>query len=193
MATNIEQFSEFEVKESTVAFWDNATENSGTAMALGCVGSLEETLNTRTITKKCEGVLKKSVTRSDGSGEIKFTLHMRWEVFKEMFGLISEGLKTGVYAYGTGSRHKEFCYTAKVLDEDGNVKYKAYPKCCVTTGLASKIENGAEEVAEIEVTASVFADASGNCMYQAFEDDLDETTSSKWLSTFTADLVKGTA
>lgn len=193
MATNIEQFSEFEVKESTVAFWDNATEKNGEAMSLGCVGSLEETLNTRTITKKCEGVLKKSVTRSDGSGEIKFTLHMRWEVFKEMFGLISEGLKAGVYAYGTGSRHKEFCYTAKVLDEDGNIKYKAYPKCCVTTGLASKIENGAEEVAEIEVTASVFADSNGNCMYQAFASDLDTTTVGKWLEEFSADLVKGTA
>lgn len=188
MATNIEQFSEFEVKESHAKFGDDE------AMPLGCVGSLEETLNTRTITKKCEGVLKKSVTRSDGSGEIKFTVHMRWEVFKEMFGLISEGLKTGVYAYGTGSRHKEFCYTAKVLDEDGNVKYKAYPKCCVTTGLASKIENGAEEVAEIEVTASVFADANGNCMYQAFADEVDTTiTAEKWLEEFTADLVKGTA
>ena len=190
MATNIEQFSEFEVKESTVGFWDIETEKYNAAMALGCVGSLEETLNVRTVTKRCEGILKKSVTRSDGSGEIKFTLHMRWEVFKEMFGLVSTGLKTGVYAYGTGSRHKEFYYAAKVFDEDGNIKYKAYPKCCVSTGIVTKIENGAEEVAEIEVTAAVFADAKGNCMYQAFADDLDETTAGKWLSEFSADLVE---
>lgn len=186
MATNIEQFSEFEVKESHAKF------GTGEAMPLGCVGSLEETLNTRTITKKCEGVLKKSVTRSDGSGEIKFTLHMRWEVFKNIFGLVSEGLKAGVYAYGTGSTHKEFCYTAKVLDEDGNVKYKAYPKCCVTTGIASKIENGAEEVSEIEVTASVFADAKGNCMYQAFDSEVDEAVKAGWLEGFTPDLVEAT-
>ncbi len=187
MATNIEQFSEFEVKESHAKFAD------GEAMPLGCVGSLEETLNVRTVTKKCEGVLKKSVTRSDGSGEIKFTMHMRWEVFKNAFGLISDGLKAGVYAYGTGSRHKEFCYTAKVLDEDGNVKYKAYPKCCVSTGIATKIENGAEEVAEIEVTAAVFADAKGNCMYQAFDSEVDETVKAGWIENFTPDLVEATA
>ncbi len=179
----IDQFSEFEVKESHAKFGE------GEAIPLGCVGSLEETMNTKTITKACEGVTKKTVVKPDGTGELKFSLHMRWAAFVEMFGLVTEGYKTGIYAYGTDSTHKHFCYTAKVKDEEGNVKYKAYPDCVVTDGIASKIENGAEEVSEIEVTAAVCADAYGNGMYEAFESEIDEDTKSKWLKEFSHDLV----
>ena len=183
MTTSPTQFSEFEVKESHAKF---GTEE---AIKLGCVGKLGETLNAKTVTKKCEGVVVKSVTKGDGTGEITFTLHMVEAVFRNIFGMVNTGLKAGVYAYGQGSRHKEFCYTAKVLDEDGNVKYKAYPRLCVTSGIARTIENGAEEVAEIEVTAAVMPDENGNGMYEAFAADLDETTEGKWLKEFTTTLV----
>lgn len=184
--TNVQQFSEFEVKESHAKFAE------GEAMKLGCVGTLGETLNAKTVTKKCEGVVVKSRTRGDGTGELAFTLHIAEAVFRNIFGMVNEGLKAGVYAYGQGSVHKEFCYTAKVLDEDGNVKYKAYPKCCVTSGISRNIENGAEEVAEIEVTAAIMPDENGNGMYEAFADDLDETTASKWIKEFSTSLVADT-
>lgn len=187
MTNTIEQFSEFEIKESTVKF--------GTAEAekIGCVGTLGETLNAKTVTKKCEGVVVKSITKGDGTGELSFTLHMRERVFREMFGMERTGLKAGVYAYGQGSKHKEFCYTCKALDEEGNVKYKAYPRCCVTSGISRNTENGAEEVAEIEVTAAIMPDEKGNGMYEAFADDLDETTAASWLSDFSLDLVTDAA
>lgn len=188
MAQTVEQFSEFEVKESTVKF-----DGDEAAMKLGCVGTLGETLNAKTVTKKCEGVVVKSRTKGDGTGELTFSLHMRAEVFKNIFGLTSEGLKAGVYAYGQNSRHKVFCYTAKVLDEDGNVKYKAYPNCCVTTGISRNIENGAEEVAEIEVTVAVMPDEKGNGMYEAYAGDLDETTAKSWLENFDYSLVADAA
>ncbi len=188
MATTIEQFSEFAVRKSTVKFFE-ADGTTGEAMKLGCVGKLGETLNAKTITKKCEGVVVKSVTKGDGTGELAFTLHMREEAFKNMFGMERTSLKAGVRAYGQGSRHKTFCYTAEVEDEDGNIKYKAYPKCCVTTGISKTIENGAEEVAEIEVTAAVMPDENGEGMYEAFADDLDETTAKDWLEGFTTALV----
>lgn len=185
MANTIEQFSEFEVKESTVKF-----DGEETSEKLGCVGKLGETLNAKTVTKKCEGVVVKSVTKGDGTGELAFTLHMRESVFAKMFGMVSEGLKAGVRAYGQSSRHKEFCYTCKAIDEDGNVKYKAYPRCCVTSGISRNIENGVEEVAEIEVTAAVMPDEQGNGMYEAFESDLDEAAKASWLTAFDYDLVK---
>lgn len=191
MATTIEQFSEFAIKKSTVKFFDNEG-TAGEAMKLGCVGKLGETLNAKTITKKCEGVVVKSVTKGDGTGELAFTLHMREEAFKNMFGMERTGLKAGVRAYGQGSRHKTFCYTAEVEDEDGNVKLKAYPKCCVTTGISRTIENGAEEVAEIEVTAAVMPDENGEGMYEAFVGDLDETDAAAWLEDFTTALVTAT-
>lgn len=187
MATTIEQFSEFQIKESMVRFGE------ATAEKLGCVGALGETLNARTVSKKCEGVVAKSRTIGDGTGELTFTLHMRESVFRQMFGMERTGLKAGVYAYGQGSRHKEFCYTCKALDEDGNVKYKAYPRLCVTSGISRNTENGAEEVAEIEVTAAIMPDENGEGMYEAFEEDLDATTASKWLAEFSRDLIEETA
>ena len=177
-------FSEFEVKQSTVKF-----ENESNAEPLGCVGKLSENLNAKTVTKKCEGVTVKSRTRGDGTGELGFTLHIKESAFEKMFGMKTTGLKAGVRSYGRDSRHKEFCYTAKVLDEDGNVKYKAYPRCCVTSGISRETENGAEEVAEIEVTASVMPDETGQGMYEAFADDLDEVTASQWLENFSPSLV----
>ena len=184
MANTIEQFSEFAIKESMVKF-----DGDSAAEKIGCVGTLGETLNAKTVSKKCEGVVAKSRTIGDGTGELTFTLHMREAVFAKMFGMVTEGLKAGVRAYGQGSRHKEFCYTCKALDEDGNVKYKAYPRCCVTTGISRNTENGAEEVAEISVTAAIMPDEKGNGMYEAFAEDLDETTASTWLSNFTPALV----
>lgn len=184
MAASMEQFSEFEVKESTVKF-----EGETEAERMGCVGSLTETMNTKTVTKKCEGVTVKSVTRGDGTGELAFTLHMRRAVFIKAYGMKSEGLKNGVYSYGQGSKHKEFLYTAKVKDEDGNVMFKAYPRCCITSARSSKIENGAEEVAEIECTASVSPDEYGEGVYEAFADDLDTETAAKWLTEFSRELV----
>lgn len=188
MPNTVEQFSEFEVKESTVKF---AGETA--AERMGCVGSLTETMNTKTVTKKCEGVTVKSITRGDGTGELVFSLHMRRAAFVKAYGMESEGLKNGVYSYGQGSKHKEFLYTAKVKDEEGNVLFKAYPRCCITSARSSKIENGAEEVAEIECTASVMPDEYGVGVYEAFEDDLDATTASKWLEEFTRALVAETA
>jgi hypothetical protein len=182
--TTIEQFSEFEVKESTVKFSGETT-----AEKLGCVGKLGETLNAKTVSKKCEGVVVKSRTKGDGTGEISFTLHMKESAFKKMFGMTNDGFKTGIYAYGQNSRHKEFCYTCKVLDEDGNIKYKAYPRCCVTSGINRSIENGVEEVAEIEVTAAIMPDDSGNGMYEALATELDATTASNWLEKFDATLI----
>lgn len=180
-----DQFSEYEVKESTVKFEGE----SETATSLGCVGTMEETLNVKTITKNCEGVRKKTIVKPTGDGEIKFTLHMRWEAFKNMFGLTSEGYAAGVYAYGMEGEHKHFCYTAKVKDENGNIQLKAYPDCVASTGIQTKIENGAEEVSEIEVTATILADAYGNCRYQCFVSDVTEDIANNWLQNFDHDLI----
>ena len=186
MSLSFDGFSEYEIKQSTVKFGTNA------AMPLGCVGKLSETLNAKTITKKCEGVVKKSVTRGDGTGELGFTVHMKLAAYNEMFGMQTNGFKAGVKAYGENSKHKEFCYTAIVKDEDGNIKYKAYPRCCIQTGITRSIENGAEEVAEIEVTATVMPDELGNAMYEAFEEELDATAKKSWLNNFTTTLISTT-
>lgn len=177
-------FSYFGVKNSTVRF-----DGDSTAQRMGCVGTLTETMNNKTVTKKCEGVVKKSKTKGDGTGEIAFTLHMRRDVFLKSYGMETKGLKAGVYSYGQGSSHKEFCYTSHVLDEDDVELFVAYPRCVITSAMSHKIENGAEEVAEIECTASVMPDEYGQGKYEALADDLDEVTRSQWLENFSRTLV----
>lgn len=181
-------FSEFEVKNTSIKFAEDDA-----AIKVGCVGSLEETMNSKTITKKCEGVVVKSVSRGDGTGELAMSLHMRYDLFLKSYGMASDGLKDGVYAYGQNSIHKPFCLTCEVKDEDGVKKLKAYPNCVITTGVTRKIENGAEEVAEMELTISVMPDEYGYGMYEAIESQLqDETIKNTWLTKFTSDLVKET-
>lgn len=179
-------FSDFEVKETSILF-----KGDSKAETIGCVGSLEESLNVITRTKKCEGVVVKSRTKSDGSGELKLSLHMKYDVYLKTFAMVLENLKTGISAYGTNNTHPYFCLTAKVLDEDDNVKYIAYPNCTASTGIARKIENGATEVAEMELTISVSADEFGNVKYEGLEENIsDESVKSAWLTNFTPELVQ---
>lgn len=178
-------FSEYEIKETAIKFEDETT-----FQAIGCVGSLEEELETLTVTKKCEGVVVKSVTRGSGNGELTISLHMNYNLYVTAFGMADESLVDGVLGYGQNSRHKNFTLVAKVKDEDGNVKYIAYPKLIFQTGLANKIENGAEEVAEIEITAYVQPDENGFAKYEALDKLLDTNLKTKWMTEFTPALVK---
>jgi hypothetical protein len=188
MATYDKVFSDFEVKETSIKF-----ANDVSAEAIGCVGSLEESFNVKTITKKCEGTVIKTKVKSDGSGELKVSLHMKYDLYVKTFGMMFNTLKDGVYAYGSNSNHEAFALTAKVLDEDNIVKYIAYPNCVASSGIAKKIENGAEEVAEMELTIAVARDDYGHSKYEAIESELtDETVKTTWLTNFNYDLVKQT-
>ena len=184
-----EIFSEFEVKNSSVKWHDDDT--SAPAERLGCVGSLDEAMNTKVINKSCEGVTSKQVTKGDGTGELKVNLHMRYDVFKKAFGQEFQEFKKGVSAYGRNSIHKHFTYTNEVIDEDGEKKLTAYPNCVVTNGVAHKIENGADTVAEVEMTIGVSPDQYGFGRYEVLVKDADdEDMIDKWLSEFTPELVR---
>lgn len=182
-------FSPFEVKETAVKFSDMEASDR-----IGCVGTLEETLNVKTITKKCEGVVRKRKTRGDGTANVKYTLHMRWEHFVRFLGMKFDVLKEGVYAYGEKSEHEEACITSKVYDEDGNLMLKAYPRFSITDAVATKIENGAEEVAEIEISGMALPDDDGHCKYDVMmstlEEENKETFTTSFMTTFEASLVK---
>lgn len=182
-------FSDYEVKESAIKFDD---ENEIAATKVGCVGSLEEAMDVKTVTKKCEGILVKSRTKGTGSGTLKVSLHMLWSLYTKAYGMVfTDRLKEGVYAYGKDSSHKEFTWMCKVLDEDDLIKYLAYPRCVICSGTAKKITNGSEEVAEIEMDIAVFPDEQGFGKYEAMESELtDDNIKTKWLTSFNYDLVK---
>ena len=180
-------FSDFEIQEA-------ALKHSGAEQFVrdDCVGTLEEAMNIKTITKKCRGVVVKNRTRGDGTGELKLSMHMKWPLYVASFGMKQPDLVKGVYTYGQDSVHGEFAFVGKVVDEDGNVKYVAYPRLVASTGKAMHIENGAEEVAEIEVTCAILPDDFGTGVYVCMFDELEEGSevATKWMTDFKPELVR---
>lgn len=181
-------FSEFEVLEQHIKV---AGDNTYSTMS--CVGSSEEELEVKVITKNCRGRKAKEKVKGTGNGTLKESLHVPYDIYNKMYAMNREELVEGVKAYGQGSSHPEFSITQKVLDEDDEVKYKAYPRCVLEEGPKRSVENGAEEVPELELTIALLPDDNGECMYEALESELDETIASKWLTEFTADMLQITS
>lgn len=182
-------FSEAEVRKIGIK-----TGTAAKANICECVGTAEEEMNVKTISKKCRGVVTKTRTKGTGTGTIKLSLHMPQDIFASMFGMESANLIDGVIGYGETSLHPVFCLTEEVLDEDDNVKYKAYPNCSIQKGFTRSVENGAEEIKEIELEIAIMPDENGYGLYEAVATDLtDETLKTKWMENFTPDLVKKTS
>lgn len=180
-------FSDYEVRKLVFKFGE------GDPIEVPCVGSIEEELEVLTITKNCRGVPKKVRSRGKGTGTLKISAHVPNELLTKLYAMGLDGLKEGVRAYGQNSLHPEFVLTADVFDEDDDEKLKAWPRCLVQSNLSRKTENGAEEVAEMELEMSIMPDDDGNGMYEALVSELvDETAKKTWLTAFTPELVKET-
>lgn len=180
-------FSEYELREMGIKFTEDDTDYSNA----DCVGSCEEELEAITITKKCRGVVRKTRTKGTGNGTLKISMHCPWDIYTEMYGMNLNTLIDGVKAYGRNSVHKTFSITQHVFDEDEIEKFKAYPNCILKSGLARKIENGAEEVAEIEIEVSIMPDDYGNGMYEALASELKDTDAkTNWMTKFNPDMVQ---
>ena len=179
-------FSEYELREMGIKFVGG--EGYQTA---NCVGSCEEEMEARVVSKSCRGVVVKKTVRGTGTGTLTISMHMPWEIYTQMYGMELDTLIEGVKAYGQNSVHKNFAITQHVYDEDGVEKFKAYPNCIMESGVARKIENGAEEVAEIEIEVSVMPDEFGNGVYEALATELtDETAKTTWMTAFTPEMVQ---
>lgn len=179
-------FSEYELREMGLK-----TKGSEAYQAANCVGSCEEELDTKVITKSCRGVVSKKIVKGAGTGKLAISMHMPYKLYTDIYGMELDTLIEGVKGYGINSVHKEFSTTQHVFDEEGVEKFKAYPKCVIETGVVRKIENGAEEVAEIELEVSLMPDEFGQCMYEALASDLtDETVKNTWMTAFTPDMVQ---
>ena len=146
---------------------------------------------TKNIVKKCQGITKKTRTKLTGNGTLKLKLHIKRSIYIAIYGLNNTGLKTGVYAYGTGNEYPELSLTAQISNEDGAKKYKGYPRLMANGGPKMDIVNGEEEVAEVEIEFNILPDEYGNGVYEALVDDLtDETLISTWLTAFSSDFVR---
>lgn len=179
-------FSDFEVREMGIKF------KSADAYAVAnCIGSCEEEMEAKVISKSCRGVVVKKTVRGTGAGTLSLSLHMPWTIYTQAYGMDLDTLIDGVKAYGQNSVHEGFAITQHIYDEDGVEKFKAYPNCIIESGVARKIENGAEEVAEIELEVSVMPDEYGNGVYEAVATELkDETAKTTWMTAFEPAMVQ---
>ncbi len=179
--------SDFEIDQLGIKF-----EGADAYESVNCIGSVEEEMEAKVVTKKCRGVVAKTRVKGTGAGTLKITAHIPWAVYTQAYGMELDSVIEGVKAYGRNSIHKVMGLVMHVLDEDNNEKLKAYPNCIISSGgVARKTENGAEEVAEIELEISVMPDDYGNGLYEAVVDELtDETVKNTWLTAFTPELVQ---
>lgn len=178
-------FSEFEVEAVCVKF-----KGADEFKLFGCAGMVNEKLESKTIQKKCGGIVTKTKTKGTGNGELDVKLHVSSEVFDEALGLKGADLAEGVRGYGENSVHKEFCAVVKILNEDGVARYKAYPRCIITEFPERPVENGQTEVAESEMKLSIMPDEYGYGMYQGTEGEISEAIGNTWMSAFDADTVR---
>lgn len=180
-------FSEYELREQAVKF--TGDEEGGWTHA-DCVGSCEESMEVKTVQKMCRGVVAKTRTFGTGNGTLNISLHLPYKLFIEMYGMeFTDVLAQGVYGYGQDSVHKEFSLVQHVYDEDRAEKFKAYPRCIIQSGIARTIENGAEEIAEVEMEVSVMPDDKGFGLYEALKEELDPEVASAWMTAWTPELM----
>lgn len=185
----LEQFDQFEITNGQ--FRKSKAGVLQAATKLGCTGKLSVEAETSTITKKCEGKVDKEVTVVQKLN-ITFAGHMPVGVLRDVFGLTNDDLKAGVYGYGKKSVGASGSLTFDVYDLGReNKKMIAFPNISFTDGLKFSIENGQEEIAEVEINISGMFDSNGYCYYETMEGDLtDESVKTGWNKTFTPELAK---
>nr|WP_259545004.1 phage tail protein [Heyndrickxia oleronia] len=189
-----------EIKEFTPARITNLNikfKGEDLAEEFGCVGQIEGETEMLTVVKKCEGIEVRSKS-SPQKMTLKITGHVKVAPLRKIFGLSNEGLKAGVYSYGSDSKSKDFSLSADVIDVfDETTKLIAFPNCTSSTGLTISIENGADEVAEMELEFTAMVDNYRKCYYEAMIEDImnnlgDEADFfiEEWRKNFTSQLPK---
>lgn len=193
MPTIVQEFTPVSIKNSSVQFKEaGGTYAAGTKF--GCVGSIEGETTLKEIIKMCEGVAVRKKTKPE-SMTLTISAHIQVQVIRDLFGMSSTDLKAGIYKYSTDSKGKEFIYTADVIDEfDDVTKLIAFPNATSATGFQFTIENGADEVAEMEVEITCYPDEQGNLYYEALVSELtDATIADTWHTAFNYTLVEAVA
>ncbi|MBG9841777.1 MULTISPECIES: phage tail protein [Bacillus cereus group] len=187
--TVIEEFDSMSFTNVGIQFIEGGIQQPGTKF--GCVGTIEGETEMLEKVKKCEGVEVKKMSKPI---KMNMTLsgHLRVDVIRKVFGIKADGLKAGVWSYGTKSKGKAFVLTADVIDEFSDVKKMvAFSNCTSTTGFKFKVENGADELAETELEFTALKDSNDDFYYEALVDEVDDAqVKEKWHTQFTPELVK---
>lgn len=191
MVRVIEEFDAVRIANASIQFFDAGVQRPGTKF--GCIGDIEGETELNEIVKKCEGVDKKKIVKPIRMNNT-VNAHIPVGVARDIFGLSNKNLKPGVWAYGALSKGKTFVFTADVVDDFEDVtKLIAFSNCASASGFKIMVENGADEVAQLEFEFNAFPDDENQIYYEAFIDEIEDTTViDQWHTQFTPALVKAT-
>lgn len=135
---------------------------SGTAMDMGCTGSLSGSTEMKRVVKKCEGNDVKEVNRPLFM-TLEFSGHLYTDVYRQLFGFKADEVLTTEYAYGINSRNAAGSFSWEEENLEGTEKRTTtYPNAVVTTGFLFSNENGQEEVAEVSLSIKAMPDENGD-------------------------------
>jgi hypothetical protein len=131
-------FSEFELQEMGIKF--NSAEEY---LAANCVGSCEEEMEVKVISKSCRGVVVKETVKGTGKGTLKLSMHVPYEIYTQAYGMELDTLIEGVKAYGQNSRHEAFSITQQsrslysILSvSNKNLKFLLFISACISSRLS---------------------------------------------------------
>ena len=157
-----------------------------------CVGKLTVERETKTVTKSCRGVVKKRKTKATGNGTVTLSMHVKLELYRKINGMTNNGLQPGVYAFDNTVAMPEVSILARVKDEDDNIMYKAFPRSKVEEINTMEIENGSEEVKEVEMKLSFMPDDYNKGEYEALAEELtgNVLNADNWMTSFSSALAQ---
>lgn len=134
----------------------------GTEVDLGCVGALSGQAEVRTKQLMCAGVPVAQKTKPL-SMELTYRGHIPVSVYSALFGLKSETLTPEKKSYNVNSEHAtgEFKFVESEFYGEKK-RTRTFPNASVISGMAFSVENGAEDIAEVELTIKALKDANGD-------------------------------
>ncbi|WP_414625491.1 phage tail protein [Enterococcus faecium] len=168
--------------------------NAGNAIATNCNGQLDGETEMQTVVKKCGATEVKSKSKPINM-TVTITAHVPMEVYRRFNGLKQDGrIKPGIYSYGPDSVGEDFSLAAEIVDDfEENRKLVGMLACTSNTGLTFSIENGADEVAALELEAKVMQDEFGKFYHEAIVAELEEDLTDQWMTNLSADVIKKTS
>lgn len=165
--------------------------NAENAIATDCNGQLDGETEMQTVVKKCGATEVKSKSKPINM-TVTITAHVPMEVYRRFNGLKQdERIKPGIYSYGPDSVGEDFSLAAEIVDDfEENSKLVGMLACTSNTGLTFSIENGADEVAALELETKVMQDEFGKFYHEAIVAELEEDLTDQWMTNLSDDVIK---
>ena len=187
--TVIEEWTVFRIKQLHIGFLKGDGTYDGLAKD-GCINDIEVEPESRSITKKCEGVQVLDRPQVDWLN-LTINAHFLPSTLRKMDGLTNEGLKTGVYGYPKYPKNATLIITAIATDENQVEKLIAFPIVSAPNGLTFSIDDEEDEVQLMERELRAYNDSNDMSYYEAFINELvDDEVKTEWLTNFKPELVK---